>query len=137
MRQFVSLMSQSLDEAYRYFDKNIRALPKDHLGNFQMYGPGFADNDVDAFRHAYVSGRYAMVYNTNIAKIFGILYEMTGLPSSGRISDKNMDYWNNAAGRKYFVRRQIIQNLNPSPLFQSRCEWIFALDLILLSRCRI
>jgi hypothetical protein len=39
-------------EAYEYFNKNIRPLPKDSNGNIDSGQKGFQNNDVDAFRHA-------------------------------------------------------------------------------------
>ena len=50
------LKDEALNEAYEYFDKNIRSLPKNEDGKVDQYANGLADNDVDAFRHAYVSG---------------------------------------------------------------------------------
>lgn len=54
-----SLRDDAEMEGYRYFDSNIRALPKKPDGTIDDTKPGFGDNDVDAFRHAYVSGVFA------------------------------------------------------------------------------
>ena len=42
-------------EAYIYFDKNIRELPRKE-GSFDESTGEMSNNDADAFRHAYVSG---------------------------------------------------------------------------------
>ncbi len=65
------------------------------------------DNDVDAFRHAYVSGVFTQEYNVYTAQFLGFLQEsFGGNGSSTNSSDeaKNMDYWNNSIGRKYGKR---------------------------------
>ncbi len=62
-------------ECYEYFDKNIRPLPKDNNGKIDPSRGGFHDNDVDAFRHAYVSGVFTQVYSETAADIFGRMNE--------------------------------------------------------------
>jgi len=104
MHNIYKLKEQAKEEAYAYFDKNIHPLPKDSLGNIDETGDGFVDNDIDAFRHAYVSGVFVQELNANQAAFWGWLNEV--FPSSGSGSQnseaaKNMDYWNNAVGRKY------------------------------------
>lgn len=54
-------------EAYRYFDMNIRELPKKPDGTINTSVSGFHDNDVDAFRHAYVSGVFTQEYSETAA----------------------------------------------------------------------
>jgi hypothetical protein len=49
-------MEEARVEAYEYFDRHIRRLPKKSDGKIISRGPELDDNDVDAFRHAYVSG---------------------------------------------------------------------------------
>jgi hypothetical protein len=85
------------DETYVFFDKNIRSLPKKSDGQVDKCGPGFVDNDVDAFRHAYVSGRFVHIYNDSFASLLGWLNELWS-PSS--LHGKNMDLWNNGIGRE-------------------------------------
>ena len=68
------LLEECRESAHRYFDENIRALPKDELGNFiynKQTRNEFYDNDVDAFRHAYVSGVLTQKYGESIANIMG------------------------------------------------------------------
>lgn len=85
-------------EGYLYFDKYIRNLPKNPDGTINTLASGFADNDVDAFRHAYVSGVFTQEYGEKAANIFGLLNEISsiGSPAGG----SNMDLWNNSVGRK-------------------------------------
>lgn len=85
------------NEAYAFFDAHIRPLPKNSDGQINKVAPGFVDNDVDAFRHAYVSGRFVHIYNDTFASLLGWLNEVWS-PSS--VHGKNMDLWNNAVGRK-------------------------------------
>lgn len=63
-------------EGYLYFDKNIRNLPKNPDGTINTSVSGFADNDVDAFRHAYVSAVFTQEYGKKAANIFGLLNEI-------------------------------------------------------------
>ena len=98
------LMIEARDEAYLYFDNNIRKITLLHEEEVNPNGPGLTDNDVDAFRHAYVSGVFTQVYSEETADIFGRLNEYS--PFSWYSDTKNpgslnMDLWNNAIGRKY------------------------------------
>jgi len=98
-----SLRHEAYLEAYEYFHKNIRPLPKDAQGKFDELSGLFMDNDVDAFRHAYVSGRFRHEYGADVAALFGDLNEVINLGSTTSDDDKakNMDLWNNAVGRKH------------------------------------
>ena len=58
------LKDEALDEAYEYFDKNIRSLPKNKDGEVDQFARGLVNNDVDAFRHAYVSGVFTKELQT-------------------------------------------------------------------------
>lgn len=69
-----SLKDEARDEAYEYFDKNIRPLTKDSSGKVDSRAFGLADNDVDAFRHTYVSGVFTQVYSEEAADTFGRKY---------------------------------------------------------------
>ena len=93
-----NLMSEATKEAYAYFDKNIRPLPKDENGQINTMAPGFVDNEVDAFRHAYVSGVFTQEYSVQTANILGWLNERTSILSP--VGSTNMDLWNNCVGRK-------------------------------------
>ena len=102
MKNPFGLRTESKNEAYRYFDANIRSLPKNEDGTFNEFASGYHNNDVDAFRHAYVSGVFTQEYNANAADVFGRLNEL--FPTSSPTVDpaeQNMDLWNNSVGRKY------------------------------------
>ncbi len=73
-----TLRDEAEAEAYQYFDENIRELPKNSDGTINTSAPGFHDNDVDAFRHAYVSGVFTQEYSETAADIFGRLNEFFG-----------------------------------------------------------
>lgn len=103
MNNIFEIRDAALQEAYTYFDLHIRALPKTNNGHFDEGSGGFVDNDVDAFRHAYVSAVFAHEIGVNSAAFWGFLNE--AIPSFGSNSGnsagaKNMDYWNNKVGRK-------------------------------------
>jgi hypothetical protein len=93
-----NLMSEATKEAYIYFETKIRPLPKDENGQIDATASGLVDNDVDAFRHAYVSGVFTKEYNEQTANILGWLNEGTSILSP--FGSTNMDLWNNSVGRK-------------------------------------
>lgn len=67
----------------------------------RYYGYSGAHNGAwDAFRHAYVSAEMTRVHGTFTAKVLGDLYEAKGQLGGQPWNEKNMDLWNNAAGRK-------------------------------------
>lgn len=114
MSNFYTLKSEAEKESYEYFDKNIRNLIKNKNGEVDNMASGLVDNDVDAFRHAYVSGRYTQEYGETAAKVAGDLQELfPGGSSNPQNSDlaKNMDYWNNEVGRKYGKKTKSRQEL--------------------------
>lgn len=49
-------MEEARAEAYKFFDRHIGRLPTNSDGTIKLHGSWLDDNDVDAFRHAYVSG---------------------------------------------------------------------------------
>lgn len=98
------LVGEARDEAYEYFDENIRKLPKNPDGTINTSGRELYDNDVDAFRHAYVSGVFTQEYGEFVADIFGRLNELGPgdlYSNSANPRSMNMDLWNNGVGRKY------------------------------------
>ncbi len=98
------LFFEARAEAYEYFDKNIRPLPKDRNGKVDPKARGLVDNDIDAFRHAYVSGVFTIVYNEMASDLLGRANEYfprTWSPNLENSKSMNMDFWNNAVGRKY------------------------------------
>lgn len=100
---FNRLKREAQDEAYAYFDQHIRPLPKGKGGKIDLLKPGFDDNDVDAFRHAYVSGVFTQEYGEQTANFLGLANEYS---PEGQYShsmsprSRNMDLWNNGVGRK-------------------------------------
>lgn len=99
-----ALMTEAQDEAYVYFDRHIRRLPKRKDGKIAHRAHGLEDNDADAFRHAYVSGVFTQEYSEKTANFFGLAYEYWpgGLYSHATSPrSRNMDLWNNKVGRKY------------------------------------
>ena len=79
-----TLKSEALDEAYKYFDKNIRSLIKDKTGKVDPLAHGLDDNDADAFRHAYVSGVFTQEYSEPTADTFGQLNGWWQMPTQTR-----------------------------------------------------
>lgn len=100
--KFLDLKDLACDESYAYFDKYVRKLPRNDDESFKITLE-FADSDIDAFRHAYVSGRYTQEYSEWVADVLGQLNEVVSYASPGprHPREKNMDLWNNAVGRKY------------------------------------
>jgi hypothetical protein len=99
-----ALKDEAQAEAYEYFDRCIRKLPKSPDGKIDSTASGFQDNDVDAFRHAYVSGVFTQEYSEAAADVFGRMNEffLPDLYSNSRNPRAlNMDLWNNSIGRKY------------------------------------
>lgn len=104
MKSLFPLTDVARDEAYDYFDKNIRKLHKRLDGTVDPAARGLEDNDVDAFRHAYVSGVFTQEYGETVAEILGRLNEYHPFDlysNSKRPGSLNMDLWNNSVGRKY------------------------------------
>lgn len=96
MSSISALKDQAEQEAYTYFDQNIRAFPRDVNGNMIIDSSTAHNNDVDAFRHAYVSGVLTMERGSFVAEILGTGHEFL---NPNPPSETNMDLWNNADGR--------------------------------------
>ena len=109
---FITLRDRACDEAYRIFDEKVRELPKNPDGSIRVTA-AFHDNDIDAFRHAYVSGVMTQEYGEKIADILGQLNELFSSlsRSSNNQGSTNMDLWNNAIGRKYGLNKRTRENL--------------------------
>jgi hypothetical protein len=54
--------AEAQQELYKYFNANVRPLPLNPDGTINASARGFNNNDVDAFRHAYVSGVFTQVW---------------------------------------------------------------------------
>lgn len=111
-----TLKDEDQTELYNWFDKEIRPLPKKADGTINEFGEGLVDNDIDALRHAYVSGVYTLEFSEQTAELLGRLNEFTGLNSNSNSSgSENMDLWNNEVGRlkskKVKTRRELYDSL--------------------------
>jgi hypothetical protein len=108
-----SLMEEACKESYQYFHKKIRPLPINSKGDFSETANEFTDNDVDAFRHAYVSGRFTQEYGKNVADVFGRMNEYFSFSptTGGGKASTNIDYWNNSISRKYCQKTRKKENL--------------------------
>ena len=89
---YKNLRSESTKEAYEYFDQNIRSLPKNSIGEIELSSTDTHNTELDAFRHAYTSGRFTQRYSEEIADILGRMNELLG---GNPDAEKNMDLWNN------------------------------------------
>jgi len=98
MKDPCSLRKEAEKEAYEYFNKNIRKLPKDTNGDWDLSIDKFLYTDIDAFRHAYVSGVFTQEYNAIAISFFRVLNEIFTI---GSISADIMDFLNNLVGMKY------------------------------------
>lgn len=97
-----TLKDEALIDLYKRLDKDLRPMPKKADGSIDTYGLGLEDNDVDALRHAFISGVYTIEYNADTAELLGRLNELTAFDSrSNSAKSENMDLWNNAVGRIY------------------------------------
>lgn len=104
MANIITLKGEAEKEAYSYFSENIRPLVMKENGEVDYNKNVLWDNDVDAFRHAYVSGVYTLEYEEKTAKRLGTLQERFpggGSSSTNSENSRNMDYWNNEVGRNY------------------------------------
>ena len=106
--EYYVLMEEARQEAYIYFDQNIRKLPRKKDGSFDESAGEMSNNDADAFRHAYASGVFTIVYNSLTANLAGIKREMDG---DNPVNEQNMDLWNNDVGRKYGEKSKTRQEL--------------------------
>ncbi len=59
------------------------------------------NDEVDAFRHAYMQAHMTLEYGKDVAKVIGDIYERWGDYTEGQNSiERNMDLWNNEIGRQ-------------------------------------
>jgi hypothetical protein len=92
-------------ESYLQYEKAFKvALPRNGKGKVIITKTVARNNQIDAFRHAYVSGVFAMKYGNTVAKILGNSKEIyDDIFYNQSKQEKAMDYWNNAIGRRYGV----------------------------------
>lgn len=111
-----TLKDEAQAQLYEWFDKEIHSLPKRADGTIDPFSGGLVDNDVDAMRHAFVSGVYTLEFSEETAETMGRLNELTNFDySSSAAGAENMDLWTNAIGRKFGKksksREELFQNL--------------------------
>lgn len=100
--KILTLMLEARLEVYKFIDSQYKPMPKKADGSIDEYAKGLGNNDIDALRHAYVSGRYAMEFGEETADILGRLNEFKNFNFGDKeIPSENMDFWNNAVGRLY------------------------------------
>ncbi len=102
----LTLLNKATDEVYFFIDKYLRPLPKNDDGTINFDMIHLQHNDIDALRHAYVSGVFTMEYSEKAANFFGKLNEKVpwgyiGASGANKEKAENMDLWNNSVGRKY------------------------------------
>lgn len=103
MKLPTTIRDEAAEEAYQYFHQNVRPLRLVPDGKVDTTQEKLNDNDVDAFRHAYVSGVFAQEYGESVADILGRLNELSPGDLYSNTKDprsRNMDLWNNSIGRK-------------------------------------
>ena len=85
-------------EAYKAYESvSGKKLRRNQDGS---YPPQGRNDDLDAFRHAYVSAAVAQDSTAFIAKIVGDDVENKGDARGQPPKERNMDDWNNAKGRE-------------------------------------
>lgn len=100
--RILTLMLEARLEVYQLIDFHYKPMPKKPDGSIDDYGKGLGNNDIDALRHAYVSGRYTMEFGEETADILGRLNEFKNFNFGHKeVPSENMDLWNNAVGRLY------------------------------------
>lgn len=115
MTKIYTLKNEAQNQLYEWLDKEHRPMPKKVDGSIDPYGPGLVDNEIDAFRHAFVSGVYTIEFSDQTAEIMGRLNELKDIDSSSSSSGaENMDLWNNALGRTIGKRSKTWRDLYES-----------------------
>ncbi len=100
--KILTLMLEARLEVYQLIDSHYKPMPKKPDGSIDEYAKGLGNNDIDALRHAYVSGRYTMEFGEATADILGRMNEFKNFKFGDKeIPSENMDLWNNSVGRRY------------------------------------
>lgn len=100
--KILTLMLEARLEVYQLIHSHYKPMPKKPDGSIDEYAKGLGNNDIDALRHAYVSGRYTMEFGEETADILGRLNEFKNFNfGTKEVPSENMDLWNNAVGRLY------------------------------------
>jgi hypothetical protein len=85
-------------QEYQAQKDGLQAQANAYAQQFRLTNPH--NGSWDAFRHAYVSAEMSRVYGNLTAKILGDLNEAHGQVTGQPYQEKNMDLWNNQAGRR-------------------------------------
>ena len=100
-------------EAYHQYERiaNI-SLPRNKKGLIDL-SDGFAhNNQIDAFRHSFVSGAFAQKYGVFSARILGDAKEFyDDIFYNQSLQEKNMDKWNNSVGRRVGLKTKNLNQL--------------------------
>ena len=103
--RILKMKEEAENEAYLFMEKYLgKKFRRKKDGTIDKEAGGFQHNDIDALRHAYVSGIFVMEYNEFAANVLGHLNELRGgspVNIRPQSSSSNMDLWNNQVGRKY------------------------------------
>lgn len=100
--RILTLMFEARLEVYQFIDTHYMPMPKKQDGTIDEYAKGLANNDIDALRHSYVSGKYTMEFGEDTADIMGRLNEFKNFNFGNKeIPGENTDLWNNAVGSYY------------------------------------
>ncbi len=100
--RILTLMLEARLEVYQFIDTHYQPMPKKSDGAIDEYAKGLSNNDIDALRHSYVSGRYVMEFDEGTADIMGRLNEFKNFNFGTKdVPGENMDLWNNSVGRSY------------------------------------
>lgn len=90
--RILTLMLEARLEVYQLIDFHYKPMPKKPDGSIDDYGKGLGNNDIDALRHAYVSGRYTMEFGEATADILGRLNEFKNFNFGEKeIPSENLD----------------------------------------------
>ena len=113
--RIVTLAEELEAEVYIFIDRHYKKLPKTDAGKIDKNRFQTHDNDIDALRHAYVSGVYTMEYNAIVANVLGWINERNPIRylqgTANTPEARSMDLWNNSIGRKYGERAKTRQGL--------------------------
>jgi len=106
-------INDATEKAYKYYKNNIKDITyffDEKINKWIVNNAGYND-DVDAFRHAFVSGLYTFEINKDVANLLGQANELKGRLHNQPKEQRNMDLWNNEVGRKYGTQTTSLDNL--------------------------
>jgi hypothetical protein len=110
--KILTLILEARLEVYHFIDSQYKPMPKKTDGSIDEYAKGLGNNEIDALRHAYVSGRYTMEFGEETADILGRLNEFKNFNfGTKEVPSENMDLWNNSVGRRYGKKAKTAKEL--------------------------